>query len=382
MGVDRDFERPQAAYVHVPFCIHRCGYCDFTVIAGRDDLIAVYLDCLEREIEATLAESQAVTTLFIGGGTPNYLPPDALERLLKLLGKWLPLEHGGEYSMECNPERFTEDRMDVMAAAGVNRVSLGVQSFHAERLRTLERGHSPETVADVMEGLRARGFQNVSLDLIYGVPGQTLEEWGDDLKAAIDLSPQHVSTYGLTFEKGTSFWTRREKSLMSQVDEELEREMYAAAMNDLADAGYQQYELSNHALPGFECRHNQVYWNAEPYYGFGPGAAAFLNGERAMRYRSVTNWIKHVRAGKSPIADREVLSPELRAREAVMLGLRKTAGIDEKSFHARHGHSVMDLAPVEYQRFVNDGLLELRDGCLRLTYEGRFVADTVVTAFL
>ena len=375
-------ELVQAAYIHVPFCIHRCGYCDFTVIARRDDLIDVFLDCLEREIKNTLEKPQPVQTLFIGGGTPNYLPAEALQRLLDLLAHWMPVADDGEFSMECNPEMFTLDRMDVMALAGVNRVSLGVQSFHATHLRTLERKHTAEEVFDVVECLREREFQNISIDLIYAVPGETLAEWQEDLQMAVNMKPQHLSTYGLTFEKGTSFWTRRSKQQLSQVADEIERDMYAAAMDDLKAAGYVQYELSNSALPGFECRHNQVYWNAEPYYGFGPGAASFLFGERAMRHRSVTRWIKHIRAGESAIADREELTPDLRAREAVMLGLRKTGGINAALFHERHGKDVRDLAPAEFDQFVTDGLLELTDGQVRLTYDGRFLADTVVAAFL
>ncbi len=375
-------EPVSAAYIHVPFCIHRCGYCDFTVIANRDDLLSVYLDCLEQEISESLVEPQQLTTLFIGGGTPNYLPPKHLQRLLKILQRWLPVRRDGEFSIECNPEDFSSERMDVIKEFNVNRVSLGVQSFQAEHLKTLERGHTPETVADVTQRLRDRGFQNISFDLIYAVPGQSLTDWETTLDHAISLSPQHISTYGLTYEKGTAFWTRRMKSQLEQTEDELERSMYASAMRELSNAGYDQYELSNHARSGFQCRHNQIYWNALPYYGFGPGAASLINGERVTRYRSVTGWIKKIQSGESSCSDREVLGPNLARREAVMLGLRQLKGIHLSNYEERFNCSIRDLAPEEYDNFLERGLLEIVNEHLRLTYEGRFLADTVVAEFL
>lgn len=371
-----------AAYVHVPFCIHRCGYCDFTVITNRDDLLSVYLDCLEQELATTLTTPKPLTTLFIGGGTPNYLPVAELERLLALMQKWLPVEVGGEFSIECNPEDFSSDRMEILAKYGVNRVSLGVQSFHAAHLKTLERGHTPETVDDVVQRLRNLQFTNLSFDLIYAVPGQSLLDWDQTLKRAVNLAPEHISTYGLTYEKGTSFWTRRMKSSLQQADEELERSMYAAAMQMLPSYGYEQYELSNHARSGFACRHNQVYWNAQPYWGFGPGAASFIDGVREMRYRSVTAWIKHLQAHAPPIADREALTPDLASREAVMLGLRQTKGIEMLTFEQQFGIAINHLAPLAFDRMLDQGLLEIDNGFLRLTHEGRFLADTVVAEFL
>lgn len=375
-------ETVTAAYVHVPFCIHRCGYCDFTVIANRDDLLEIYLDCMEQELKRELPQSQEVKTLFIGGGTPNYLPAKHLERLLKLLRDWLPLATDAEFSMECNPEGFTSDRMKVMSDYGINRVSLGVQSFTDSHLITLERGHKPDVVEDVVRRLRDHGFSNLGFDLIYAVPDQTLLEWEQTLNAAIALTPQHLSTYGLTYEKGTSFWTRRMKNNLHQAEEELERSMYALAMEKLEQAGFKQYELSNYAQPDFHCRHNQVYWNAKPYYGFGPGAAFYLNGVRSTRYRSVTGWIKKVQREESTISSCETLDRDLAAREAVMLGLRQIAGLEMKSYETRFEMSVRDLAVNAYDEFLESGLLEVSEGYLRLTFEGRFLADTIVAEFL
>ncbi|WP_437190966.1 radical SAM family heme chaperone HemW [Planctomicrobium sp. SH527] len=375
------FAEVHAAYVHVPFCIHRCGYCDFTVIAGRDDLMDTYLDCLELELQSKLPAPHPVRTLFLGGGTPSYLPAAQMERLFSILKSWLPLESDGEFSMECNPDGLSDDRMAVMQSAGVNRVSLGVQSFQAEHLRTLERAHSPDEVVSVVARLRKHQFKNVSLDLIFGVPDQTLPEWKETLSAAVSVMPQHISTYGLTFEKGTSFWSRLQKDQIQPVTEELERDMYAEAMSFLPGQGFRQYELSNFAKPGFECRHNQVYWRGESFFGFGPGAAEFINGTRNKNHQSVIGWIQRLRNGQSPVQDVDQLSPDLLAREAIMVGLRQIEGINLEAFATRYQQSVRDLAPEEFDRLIASKLLECDNGFIRLTPEGRFLADTVMSEF-
>ncbi len=374
-------DRVRSAYVHVPFCIHRCGYCDFTVIAGRDDLIATYLQCLEIELRQKFAEPQPVDTLFLGGGTPSYLPARDLQSLFELLQRWFPLNPGAEFSIECNPDGLTEDRMKVMRAGGINRVSLGVQSLNTQHLQTLERTHSATEIEQVVSSLQAHGLENISLDLIFGVPGQTLDEWQSTLVSAVALDPQHISTYGLTFEKGTAFWTRLQRGQIQPVAEETEREMYDFVMQFLPDHGFRQYELSNFAKPGFECRHNQVYWRAEPFYGIGPGAAEFVGSTRRCNARSVTGWIQKLQAGESPVTEVDELDSDLRAREAVMVGLRQVSGIHEATFEQRFGTSIRNLAPEAYDSCLTQGWLEQFDGYLRLTRDGRFVADTVMSEF-
>jgi oxygen-independent coproporphyrinogen-3 oxidase len=374
----------RAAYVHVPFCVHRCGYCDFTLVAGRDDLIPAYLKALEKELQS-LGEPRAVRTLFLGGGTPTHLAPDELGRLLSLARRWFPLESGiepFELSVEANPADLSDAKIAVLAAAGVNRVSLGAQSFDAGVLRTLERDHAPEDIGDVVGRLRRAGIENVSLDLIFAVPGQTLSLWRETLRRAIELEPAHVSTYGLTFEKGTAFWTRLQKGQVARLPDETERAMYAAAMDDLAAAGFEQYEVSNHARPGLRCRHNLVYWWGESYYGFGPGAARYIGGRRETNHRSVFTWLRRIEAGRSPVMDSETLSPEDRARELLVLGLRMTEGIDPHAFRIRTGYDVEMLAGEAIRRHTAAGLLETTGGRLRLTREGRFVADSVIVDLL
>jgi len=352
------------------------------VITDRDDLIDVYLNCLERELASTLKHPQPVDTLFVGGGTPSYLNAEQLERLLTLLTKWLPLEQSGEFSIECNPERFTSDRMQVMQQSGVNRISLGVQSLEAEHLQVLERSHTADDVESVINRLIGFGLKNVAVDLIFAVPNQTLGDWQHTLRRVVQFPIQHVSTYGLTWEKGTAYWTRRLKEQLLPVAEEEERSMYEFCMEFLPTHGFVQYELSNFARPGFASRHNQVYWRGEPYWGFGPGAASYIDGVRATNHRSVTQWIKLTESGQSPVQETEQLGDEDRAREAVMLGLRQVAGIDLNAFQQKFHRHLCELAPTSWKMLFDELLLEEVEGWVRLTHKGRFVADSVMSEFL
>ena len=374
------FADPRAAYLHVPFCAHRCGYCDFTLLAGRDDLAGEYLRAMEVELRS-LERPREVDTLFFGGGTPTHLAEDELARLLKLAREWFRLAPGYEFSVEANPAALTDEKLQVLAEAGVNRVSLGVQSFDEGLLKLLERDHRETDILDAVSRLQER-FENVSLDLIFALPGQTLAHWRETLRRAIELRPTHLSTYGLTFEKGTAFWSRREKGAIEQLPNELERDMYAAAMDDLAAAGFEQYEISNFSLPGFRCRHNQTYWRALPYFGFGPGAARYIRGRRESNHRSTTTWIKRVLGGQSGVAMSEELVPEHRAREAIVLGLRQLDGIRRDEFRTLTGFDLDSLAGETIRREVAAARIEDFGDGIRITREGRFFADPVMIAFL
>lgn len=376
----RQFPEPRSAYIHVPFCAHRCGYCDFTLVAGRDDLIGRYLRALELELQS-LGEPREVDTLYLGGGTPTHLEEDDLFRLLDLLLDWFEPTEQCEFTVEGNPAGLTDGKIGILADAGVNRISLGVQSFDASTLMVLERDHCAEDVVELADRLRQR-ISNVSFDLIFGVPGQSLCVWRKSLREALTLEPKHISTYGLTFEKGTAFWSRREKGKLASVPDDLERDMYAAAMDDLSAAGFEQYELSNFSLPGHRSRHNEVYWRGCPYYGFGPGAARYIDGCREVNHRSVTSWLNRVLSGESPIGTSERLTDEERARESIVLGLRKCCGIHLDDFEARTGFNMHELAEEAIATNCQRGLLEQADEHLRLTREGRFLADTVIVDFL
>ena len=371
---------PRAAYVHVPFCVHRCGYCNFTVVAGRDDLIDAYLDAIEQEL-SWLERPREVDTLFAGGGTPTHLPPRQLRRFLEIVRRWFPLAEGYEFSVEANPADLDAQRVAVLREFGVTRISLGAQSFRAEKLRLLERDHDAAQIAASFD-LARQAVRSVSLDLIFGTPGETLDQWRGDLQAAINLAPDHVSTYGLTYERGTRFWSRLEQGSLARLDEELERSMFAAAIDMLSRAGIEQYEVSNFARQGHRCRHNEVYWAADSYYAAGPGAARYVASRREVNHRSTTTYIKRVLSGQSPVAEAECLSPEDRAREMLVLGLRRVEGVDLADFARRSGYEVGELAGPALEKHLRLRLLERSGERLRLTREGLFVSDGIWPDFL
>jgi oxygen-independent coproporphyrinogen III oxidase len=374
------FPPPTSAYVHVPFCAHHCGYCDFAVAAGQDHLTDRYLDALAAEM-GTLGEPRAVETIFLGGGTPTHLGPPHLERLLRDVRQWLRLAPGGEFSVEANPGTLDADKVAVLADHGVNRVSLGAQSFHPHLLRTLERDHAPPDVPRAVETVRRR-IPQLSLDLIFGVPGQTVADWQADLEAVLTLAPDHVATYGLTYEKGTRLWKQRRDGIVLPLDEEAELEMYARGIDTLEAAGFEQYELSNFARPGRRCRHNQVYWANRPYYGFGMGAARYVGGRRELNTRDLQTYLRRVSAGESPTFQSEELAPEDRARETMAVQLRRAEGIDRRAFEDQTGYALDALAREALARHVELGLLHDDGSSVRLTRAGKFVADSVIEALL
>jgi oxygen-independent coproporphyrinogen-3 oxidase len=371
---------PRAAYVHVPFCAHRCSYCDFAIAVGRDDLIERYLDALAAEL-ATLGEPRSVRTLFIGGGTPTYLSAKQLQRLLRDVKHWLSLEPDDEFSIEANPGTLDAEKVAVLADHGVTRVSLGAQSFQPPLLQVLERDHGPDDVARAVDAIRRR-MAEVSLDLIFGVPGQTLAAWDADLRRAMALKPDHLSTYGLTYEKGTPLWKARQRGAVAALDEEAELALYAHAIDTLEAAGFEHYEISNFALLGRRSRHNQVYWANEPYYGFGMGATRYVAGRRESNTRDLRTYIRKSLAGESTTFQSELLPPEERARETMAMQLRRSDGIGRTAFHRQTGFDLDALAGPAIARHVELGLLEDDGQRVRLTREGKYVADAVVSGLL
>jgi oxygen-independent coproporphyrinogen-3 oxidase len=367
---------PGAAYIHVPFCAHHCGYCDFAVAAGQDHLRDLYVEALTTEV-ATLGEPRPVETIFIGGGTPTYLDPRQLERLLTAVNLWLPLIGPAEFSVESTPDSLDDERVDILARHGVNRVSIGSQSFHSHLLRTLERQHRPDDVGRAVRCVR-RVIRAISLDLIFGVPGQTLAEWDSDLQQALALAPDHISTYGLTYEKGTRLWKQRLRGDVEPLDEQAELAMYTHAIDTLTSAGFEHYEISNFARPGCRCRHNQVYWANEAYYGFGVGAARYVHGRRELNTRDLQQYMRSVLAGEPATFQSESLNSEDRARETMAIQLRRAEGIDRQSFREQTGTDLDQLAGAAIQRHVELGFLADDGQSVRLTRQGKCVADTLI----
>jgi oxygen-independent coproporphyrinogen-3 oxidase len=365
----------RAAYVHVPFCRHRCGYCDFAVVAGRGDLVGPYLEAVATEL-SWLGEPRPVDTLYFGGGTPTELGSDQLAQLCALVLSWHPLAPGHEWTVEANPEDVSADLLRLLAELGVTRLSLGAQSFNAAKLKVLERGHAAADIGRCVALAHDAGLA-VAIDLMFGVPGESLDDWRRDLRSAIALTPDHVSTYGLTWEPGTPFTVRKARGELRPQEEDLERAMYAEAINALAAAGYEHYEVSNFAQPGQRSRHNEVYWAGREYFAVGPGAARYVGGVRETNHRSTTTYLKRVLNGESPVADREQLDDESRARERLVLGLRRLQGVVREEFAAETGRSIDELAGAAIKRFVEMGLLADDGARIRLTRDGLFVSDAL-----
>jgi len=373
--------QPRTAYIHIPFCGHHCGYCDFAVATGKDHLIDLYLEALELEL-AGLREPQTVETLYIGGGTPTYLGLPALERLLRMITRWLPRESTeGEFSIESTPESIDREKAALLASFGVNRISLGVQSFQSEMLRRLDRQHNPEQIPAAVAAVRP-WITRLSFDLIFGVPGQSLAQWDADLSAALEYQPEHLSTYGLTYEKGTPLWKARHRGQVIALSEDAELELYLHTMNRLEAAGFEHYELSNFARLGQRSRHNQRYWANEAYWGFGVGAARYVQGRRELNIRDTATYIRRVLAGESPTFQSEELDPESRAFETIATQLRRSEGIDRSRFERQTGYALDQLVAPRLKRLCAIGTLEDTGETVRLTRQGRCVADAVIADLL
>ncbi|NLX57410.1 MAG: radical SAM family heme chaperone HemW [Planctomycetaceae bacterium] len=374
------FAPARAAYIHVPFCLRRCGYCNFTVVAGRPELHQAYLQALEREFQ-TLPGPVPVDTLYVGGGTPTQLRARELSELCRLLRTAFIPQSGYEWTVEANPDGLDRVKLDILCEAGVNRISLGVQSLQPGKLQLLERAHRAPDVLRILPLLRAR-FRSVSLDLICAVPGESLAAWQADLLAAVALDPDHLSIYSLTFEKGSLFWGRLQRGQLQPVAEETERAMLEAAWDHLAATGWDHYEVSNFARPAHRSRHNEVYWRGESYWAFGPGATRYVDGWRETNHRSTTTYLRRVLSGQSPVAEREKLAPVDRAREMLVFRLRMLEGISRVEFRQRTGLELDDLVGVPLRKFVDLGLLQDQHGCIRLTRAGLLVSDAMWPEFL
>jgi oxygen-independent coproporphyrinogen-3 oxidase len=366
---------PRSAYLHIPFCAHHCGYCDFAVTAGKDYLMDLYIEAIVEELRR-LSNPQPVETIFLGGGTPSYLSLPQLSRLLVEVNRWLPLLANGEFTIEATPESLSADKIGLLHHHGVNRVSLGVQTFQAPLLQSLDRIHSPEHVDKAIEWLQPT-IPNISIDLIFAIPKSTLATWQSDLQTAVRYPIHHISTYGLTYEKGTPLWKQRERGQIDSISEELELEMYQYGIHFLREQGFEHYEISNFAHPEYRCRHNETYWANWAYWGFGVGAARYVQGSRELNTRNTEDYIRKVLAGEDPTFQRETLSPEERARETLAMQLRRADGIDYEQFQFQTGFDARVILQDKLETYLQADLIHCHPKGLALTEKGFFVADTL-----
>jgi len=365
---------PRAAYVHVPFCRHRCGYCDFSLVAGRDDLIASYLAAIERELTRLESPGLELATLYLGGGTPSHLGPDGLRRLFDILHTRLRALPGAEVTIEANPGDVTASLATAAVACGTTRVSLGGQSLDATTLAALDRDHTPDDVRQAVDILLDRGLA-VSVDLMTAAPGQTLADVDRDLDALVALGTQHLSVYCLTWEKGTQFESLSRRGMLRPADESLERSMLELTIDRLEAAGFEHYEVSNFARRGGRCQHNETYWDCQPWEAFGPGAARFDGRERITNHRSTTTWMRRVLGGADFTGDSETMTPLQAAQERVVLGLRRRDGLRREAFLKASGFALDDVAGASIRRWIARGLATDDGQQVRLTREGMLVSD-------
>ncbi|MFQ5495359.1 MAG: radical SAM family heme chaperone HemW [Phycisphaerae bacterium] len=367
-------------YVHVPFCETKCGYCDFfsVPVKGRD--MGPLVRRVQRELRERLAGdgSHRIGTVFLGGGTPTVLPDALLASLLGAVGEAVATDELVEYTVEANPATVTEETARILVRHGVTRVSMGAQSFHAAELATLERLHSPEEIAPSVSALRRGGAGKINLDLIFGVPGQTLDTWSQSLARAIALQPDHIACYGLTYEPGTRLTAMRDAGRMTPCDPELEAALYGRAIDALGDAGYEQYEISNFARPGCESQHNLLYWRNEPYIGVGPSAAGCADGRRYKNVADVNGYVRMIDAQGHAEVESEVVDTAMLMTEMVMMQLRLVEGLSIESFRRRTGADALTLFAEALARHVELGFVTVGKTHIALTRAGRLVGDAII----
>ncbi len=363
-------------YLHTPFCRQKCAYCDFYSLMHRESDMDDYCDALERHLRAAApqAAEYTVDTVYFGGGTPSYLGPERLCRLLDAVGECYRLDGGAEITWEANPDSVgTAADVARMKGAGFNRVSLGVQAMDDKLLQDIGRIHSAAQVVEAVEAVRAGGIGNMSLDLIYGLPGQSLEHWRKTVEDTLALAPDHLSCYGLKVEEGTPLWHRREDCRLP--DDEVQADMYLWLCGYLAGRGYEQYEISNFARPGRESRHNLKYWKMEPYLGFGPGAHSDFGGYRFGCQRDLSAYLR----GDVMWSEKVPITAGERKEEYVMLSLRTAAGIERDVFEDVYGG---DFGPLEklFTSYERHGLARRTDAGYRLTAEGFLVSNGIIVS--
>ena len=369
-------------YVHVPFCTHRCHYCDFNTYEGQDALHGTYVDALVADIERWTGSRRPATSVFFGGGTPTLLAAEQLGRILRAVEATCGIAPGAEVTVETNPETVDERVFEGLLVAGFNRVSIGVQSLVPKVLVGLGRTHSPERALDAIAAARRGGFSDVSADLIYGSPWESDDDWVVSLTGVVEAAPDHVSAYALTIEEATPLATLVATGRVPDVDPDLQAARHAVADDLLGAAGYERYEVSNWARPGRASAHNVLYWCAGDYLGFGAGAHGHVDGERWWSVRLPRDFIGAVDSGRSTRAGDETVAGTARAGEALMLGLRLASGIDTDSFADRFGPSALSDRGAAIDALCSDGLLDRSGTRLRMTARGTMLASEIAVRLL
>ena len=372
-------KKPTSAYVHIPFCTQICYYCDFSKVFIKNQPVDAYLEHLIQETRSY--EIGKLRTLYIGGGTPTALSAQQLAYLLTELPKVMDLSEVEEFTIEANPGDLDPDKIAVLKKSQVNRVSLGVQTFDNKMLKKIGRSHQEQDIYDNIRHLKQAGFDNISIDLIYALPGQTMDQVKENVAKAIDLDIPHMSLYSLILENHTVFMNRMRRGKLPLPKEELEAEMFEYIIEELEKAGFEHYEISNFSKPGFESRHNLVYWDNAEYYGLGAGASGYVDGIRYKNHGPIRHYLEAVKAGKARITE-EHLTLEEKMEEELFLGLRKKSGVSKARFEEKFGVSFDQRYGQVVASLTEQGLLVPDDKQVRMTKRGLFLGDTVAEKFI
>ncbi|MFC4766339.1 radical SAM family heme chaperone HemW [Effusibacillus consociatus] len=376
--------KPSSLYIHIPFCASKCYYCDFNSYVSTGEVMDRYLDGLEKEMELLSKELpwEPLKTVFFGGGTPTMFDVKQTERMMNILNRFFRLAEGAEISVEANPGTVNLEKLRVLKEGGANRLSFGVQSFHDPILKKLGRLHDSLTVYHSYEKARQAGFSSINLDLMFGLPGQTIPIFEDSLRRIVELQPEHISAYSLKVEEGTPFAIWQERGKLQLPPEEEDLAMYQLLMDTLEAHGYQMYEISNFAKKDHDCRHNQVYWRNEPYLAAGAGAHGYVNDVRYVIQSSVPGYIETCLSGKRPVVEREEIPAEIQREDTMILGLRMIRGVEHARFKERHGVDMHNVFGREIERFVQEGLLTDNAEAVCLTKKALPIANEVFSGFL
>ncbi len=374
-------------YIHIPFCLKKCIYCDFYSIPFKSQIAKYYIKTLCKEIELRKDVVGSLTTIYIGGGTPTILTEKQIEELFKTISSNYEINTNAEITIEANPRTITAGKTEKLLKSGINRISIGVQSFVDKELITLGRSHNAEDAINVVKDVRSVGFENISIDLIYGIPfpkfqisnfKSQIQNWQYSLQKALELNPEHISVYELTPEKDTPLYEDIKSGRFVMHEEEVIAEMYYKGIDMLKDHGYIHYEISNFAKYGYECRHNLNYWNRGEYLGIGAGAHSFFNGKRTAIVRNISRYIESINKNKMPIMEEHYVTDEEALKEFIFLGMRKTDGIDMKVLPEQKStlinKAVEDLA--------SHGLIAIDNNQLKLTRKGLILSNEVIVKLM
>lgn len=366
-------------YIHIPFCVKKCRYCDFNSYKIDIEKKKRYIKALEKEIEiySKMDNKRKIDTIFLGGGTPSILKPDEIESIFEKLNSSFDISEDAEITMECNPGTLDEEKLNAMKKSGVNRLSIGLQAVQNDILEYIGRIHTFEEFEKTYNLVRKCGFDNVNIDLMYNLPNQREKEWMETLEKVVSLNPEHISAYSLILEEGTELCDMYERGEFTLSGDDTDIKMYRYTIDYLKKNGYMQYEISNYAKPGKECRHNIIYWKCDNYIGLGAGASGYIGNRRYSNIPEVDEYNETVEAGKLPVLSEEVLTDEEKFEELVFMGLRMNEGVLYEDFEKISGIDIRKYRKEIIERLKKDNLIECDENRIKLTQSGREISNKV-----